>query len=86
MEDTLINERVKVWVKFDSSDRLGKIFPVAMSWQNRMIKFKNLIFKSAHRIGEKRFISLVCESDGANFELEFDSESYIWWLKRVVSE
>lgn len=82
---TIIDERVKVWVKFDSSDPVGKIFPVAMSWQNRIIKFKNLIFKSAHRMGEKRFINLICESDSANFELEFDSESYVWWLKKVIA-
>lgn len=84
--DTLINERVKVWVKFDSSEQNGKIFPIAMSWQNRMVKFKNLIFTSAHRIGEKRFVNLICQSDSANFELEFDSESYCWFLKQVVTQ
>lgn len=77
----LVNERVKVWAVFDNG-----IFPIAMDWNNRRIKFKNLIFKSAHRVGEKRFLSLICQSGGANFELEFDSESYVWWLKRVVSD
>lgn len=77
----LVNERVKVWAVFDNG-----IFPIAMDWNNRRVKFKNLIFKSAHRVGEKRFLSLVCQSESANFELEFDSESYVWWLKRVVSE
>lgn len=77
----LVNERVKVWAVFDNG-----IFPIAMDWNNRRVRFKNLIFKSAHRVGEKRFLSLVCQSEGANFELEFDSESYVWWLKRVVSD
>lgn len=79
--DASINQRVKVWAVFDNG-----ILPIAMDWNNRRIKFKNLIFKSAHRVGEKRFINLVCQSDTANFELEFDSESYVWWLKRVIAQ
>ena len=75
----LIDERVKVWALFDNG-----IYPIAMDWNNRRVKFKNLIFKSAHRVGERRFLSLICESESANFELEFDSESYCWFLKRVV--
>lgn len=83
---TPINERVEVLVRFDSTASIGKIFPVAMTWKNRTIEFKDLIFTSAHRIGEKRFVNLICKSDSADFELEFDSESYCWFLKRVVAQ
>ncbi len=78
---TSVNERVKVWAVFDNG-----IYPIAMDWNNRRVKFKNLIFKSAHRVGEKRFLNMVCQSDSANFELEFDTESYVWWLKQVVAQ
>jgi hypothetical protein len=81
-----IDERVEVLVRFDSTSSVGKIFPVAMTWKDRTIQFKDLIFTSAHRVGEKRFLSLVCQSDSANFELEFDSESYCWWLRKVVAQ
>ena len=76
-----INEKVKVIAVFDNG-----IFPIAMDWNNRHVRFRSLIFKSAHRVGEKRFVDLVCRSDTASFELEFDSESYVWWLKRVIPE
>jgi len=82
---TPINERVEVLARFDPTANLGKIFPVAMTWKNRRVEFKDLIFTSAHRIGEKRFVSLICKSDSADFELEFDSESYCWWLRKVVA-
>lgn len=84
----IIDEKVKIWVFFDPSTGLGQaaILPIAMSWRRRLIKFKGLIFKSTRKIGSTRIINLVCQAEGSNFELEFNTESYLWKVKKVMSD
>lgn len=77
--ETIINEPVKVWVFFDHG-----IFPIAMRWQRRLIKFEKLIFSGRRKVGQTEIIDLVCASDTANFELEYNSDNYSWKVKRVM--
>lgn len=85
--DTLINESVSVWAFFDrGSPRSGGvgIFPIAMNWRRRLVKFQKLIFTNCRRVGDVKFIDLVCASEGGNFELEYNSDNHLWKLKRVM--
>lgn len=84
MSDTLINEPIKVWCFFDSSLNSAHLFPIAMNWRRRFVKFQKLIFSSSKRVGDVKIIDLVCTSDSANFELEFNSSNYLWKLKKVM--
>ncbi|OGD92935.1 hypothetical protein A2697_05415 [Candidatus Curtissbacteria bacterium RIFCSPHIGHO2_01_FULL_41_44] len=77
--ETLINEPITVWVFFDKG-----IFPIAMNWRRRLIKFQKLIFTSSKKVGETKILNLICASDSANFELEYDSSNYLWTLKKVM--
>lgn len=81
MEDTTIDEKVKVWAFFDNG-----VFPIAMNWQRRLVKFRRLIFSSTHRVGQNKIVNLICESDSANYELEFDTSNYSWTVKKVINE
>ena len=81
---TPIDEKVKVWALFDSSNTYSSILPVAMDWKSQVIKFKKLVFISSKRIGENRVITLTCASDGANFELEYNNSSQVWKLKKIM--
>lgn len=80
-DDILINEQVKVWTFFD-----GDIFPIAISWRRRLIKFQKVIFKTTKQVGEVKLVKLICEGTSANFELEYNSNNYLWKLKRVISK
>lgn len=82
--DAVIDEKVKVWVFFDEFP--SAIFPIAMSWRRKLIKFKKLIFKSTRKIGSTRIVNLICQAEGGNFELEFNTESYLWKVKKVMSD
>lgn len=77
--DTEINELVKVWVFFNNG-----IFPIAISWRRRLVKFSRVIFQSSKQIGQTKLTNLICEADGANFELEYNNENYSWKLKKVM--
>jgi hypothetical protein len=77
--DTIINEQVTVWAFFDRD-----VFPIAMNWRRRLIKFEKVIFKSTKKAGIVKLLDIVCESGDANFELEYNSENYLWKLKRVM--
>ncbi|MCR4324403.1 MAG: hypothetical protein NUV69_01815 [Candidatus Curtissbacteria bacterium] len=79
MTPDTINEQVKVWAFFDNG-----IFPIAMNWQRRFVKFEKLIFSSSKRIGDTKIVSLVCASQTANFELEYNAENYSWKIKKVM--
>jgi hypothetical protein len=88
MSDTVVDEKVKVWAFFDDSlPSVGNspIFPIAMNWRRRFVKFQKLVFASSRSIGNEKIIKLVCASDSANFELEFNNSSYLWRLKKVMS-
>ena len=83
--ETVINELIKVWVLFDPLASSGQaLFPIAIQWQRRLIKFERLIFASSKKIGEIKVINLVCASDSANFELEYNSENHLWKLRKVM--
>lgn len=78
-EDTLINEQVTVWAFFDHD-----IFPLAMNWRRRLVKFEKVIFKNTKKLGAVKFVDIVCESNDANFELEYNSDNYLWKLKKIM--
>ncbi|OGD97301.1 hypothetical protein A3A49_01210 [Candidatus Curtissbacteria bacterium RIFCSPLOWO2_01_FULL_38_11b] len=91
--ETAIDEPVKVWALFDSSisraflrinSEQVKIFPIAMSWQRRLVKFEKLILTTSRRVGHIKILTLVCASKTANYELEYNSENYMWKLKKVM--
>lgn len=93
--DSLIDERVAVWAFFDPSanshlrqgyDGQAIIFPIAMNWRSKLIKFEKVVFTSSKRVGEVKIVSLVCASDTANYELEYNSETYAWKLKKVLAK
>ncbi len=77
--ETEVDEKVSVWAFFD-----GDISPIAMNWRRRLVKFERVIFSSARKVGDCRFVDLVCASDAANFQLEFDSNNYCWRVKKII--
>lgn len=79
--DTPIDEHVTVWAFFDSG-----IFPIAMNWRRRLIKFTKVIFTSTKRVGDVKIISLICASETNNFELEYNSSNQVWRLRKVINE
>lgn len=79
MQDTLVNEPVGVWAFFDH-----EMHPVAMNWRKRIVKFDKLILVTQKRVGETKLINLICASDTANYELEFNNETHLWKLKKVM--
>jgi len=85
--ETLINESIKVWAFFDPSTPLGvNIFPIAMNWRRRLIKFQKLVFASNKKIGEVKILNLVCASETANFELEYNTQNHLWKLKKIMPQ
>ncbi len=79
--ETEINEKVSVWAFFD-----GDIFPVAMNWNRRFIKFEKVILKTSRNIGNITFVDLVCAAETANFQLEYNSSNYSWKVKKVMEK
>lgn len=77
--ETEVDEKVKVWAFFDAG-----IFPIAMNWNRRFVKFEKVVLSTTKRIGQTKLIDLVCASDGANYELEFNTDNYNWRVKRVL--
>lgn len=77
--ETVIDEPVKVWALFDKG-----IFPIAMNWQRRLVKFEKLILTTSKRIGEAKLLTLICGSDTANYELEYNCENHLWKVKKVM--
>lgn len=86
--ETEIDEKVKVWAFFDPSAASGQvgIFPIAISWRRRLIKLEKLIFASTKRIGQEKIVDLVCLGETANFELEYNTTTYNWKLKKIMSK
>lgn len=84
--DTEIDEQVKVWAFFPSSQGSSGqvILPIAMNWNRRFVKFEKLIFSSSKKVGDTRLVNLVCASDTSNFELEYNSGDYSWRVKKVM--
>ena len=86
MSDTLINEPVTIWAFFDPSANPSHIFPIAMNWRRRLVKFQKLILTTTKRIGETKILSLICASDTACFELEYNTGNYLWKLVKVMNQ
>lgn len=92
--ETAIDEPVKVWALFDpsthstnsvqASSGQAMIFPIAMNWQRRFIKFDKLILKTSKRVGQIKILTLICGSDTANYELEYNCESNLWRVTKVM--
>ena len=85
--ETEIDEPIKVWAFFDPSTSSGqaRLFPIAMKWQRRFVKFEKLIFTGQRRKGQNRILTLVCASDTANFELEYNTVNHMWRIRKVMS-
>lgn len=79
--ETEVDEKVKVWAFFDSD-----IFPIAMNWRSRFVKFEKVILKTSRRVGEAKFVDLVCASETANFQLEYNTSDYSWRVKKVMEK
>lgn len=77
--DTPIDEPVKVWAFFADG-----IFPIAMNWRRRFVKFEKVIFSTTKRVGDVRVVDLVCASETSNYELEYNSNDYSWRVKKVM--
>ena len=77
--ETLINESIKVWAVFDSG-----ISPVAMNWQNRLIKFDKVILKTDFLKGKTKITNLVCANNNAVYELEYNHQNFLWILKKIM--
>jgi len=77
--ETLINESIKVWAVFDSG-----ISPVAMNWQNRLIKFDKVILKTDLFKGKAKITNLVCANNNAAYELEYNHQNFLWILKKIM--
>ncbi|MBI2327467.1 hypothetical protein HYU92_04050 [Candidatus Curtissbacteria bacterium] len=84
--DTFINEQVSVWAFFDPSAASSHIFPIAMNWRRRLVKFQKLILSTTKRVGDAKILNLICASDTACFELEYNSDSHLWRLVKVMSQ
>lgn len=84
MSFTAIDEKIRVWALFDSSNKYSSILPVAMDWKNKTVKFKKLVFISAKKIGSEKILNLVCASESANFELEYNNTNNLWKLKKIM--
>ena len=83
--NTEIDEKVPVWAFFDPLSNSG-LFPIAMNWRRRFIKFEKVILKTSRRVGNANFVDLVCASDTANFQLEYDVSNYSWKVKKVMEK
>jgi len=77
--ETLINESIKVWAVFDCG-----ISPVAMNWQNRLIKFDKVILKTDFFKGKTKITNLVCANNNAAYELEYNHQNYSWKLIKIM--
>ena len=77
--ETLINESIKVWAVFDSG-----ISPVAMNWQNRLIKFDKVILKTDFFKGTTKINRIVCANNNAAYELEYNHQNFLWILKKIM--
>ncbi len=79
--DTDVDDRVKVWAFFDSS-----IFPIAMNWRRRYIKFERVILTTVKKVGGVRLVDFVCAGEGANYKIEYNTSDYSWKVKRVMDK
>lgn len=77
--ETVIDEQVKVWVSFDRG-----LFPIAMNWRKKLIKFRKVIFTWSKYVGNTKLINLICASDTSNFNLEYNTNDYSWKVKKVM--
>ena len=77
--ENLINESIKVWAVFDCG-----ISPVAMNWQNRLIKFDKVILKTDFFKGKTKITNLVCANNNAAYELEYNHQNYSWKLIKIM--
>ena len=77
--ETFINESIKVWAVFDSG-----ISPVAMNWQNRLIKFDKVILKTDLFKGKAKITHFVCTNNNASYELEYNHQNYLWTLRKIM--
>ncbi|MBI4037763.1 hypothetical protein HY382_01805 [Candidatus Curtissbacteria bacterium] len=84
--DVLINEKIKVWAFFDETPVNGtSIFPIAVSWRRRLIRLDKLIFSSSRRVGHEKILGLVCRGENANYELEYNTSTHSWRMRKVMS-
>ena len=77
--ETVIDEPIKVWVMFDQG-----IFPIAMNWRRKLVKFEKLVFVGKRKIGDAKILTFTCASSSGNFELEYNTDNHLWKLKRVM--
>jgi len=86
--DTDIDDKVKVWAFFDPSTSSGQvhIFPIAMNWNRRFVKFESVILTTSRRVGDVRLVDFVCAGEGANYQIEYNTFDYSWKVKKVMDK
>ena len=77
--ETAVGESIKVWAAFDSG-----ISPIAMHWQNRLIKFDKVILKTDLLRGKTKISRIVCTNNNAAYELEYNHQNYSWKLIKIM--
>lgn len=83
--DTEVDEQVSVWAFFDTGQEATRISPIAMNWRRRFIKFEKLVLITAKRVGGVKLLDLICASDSSTYELEYNTLSSLWRVKKVMS-
>lgn len=83
--ETEVNEQVSVWAFFDTGHETTRISPIAMNWRRRFIKFEKLVLITAKRVGGVKLLDLICASNGSTYELEYNTLSSLWRVKKVMS-
>ncbi len=76
-----INEPIQVVVKFER----GQLLPLCFFWRGRNYPVKKVQFIYFRSEGESKIYSFSLASDGANYLLVFNSQSFCWRLKQIES-
>lgn len=61
----------------------GKIKPLVIFVNRRLVRIKKVIFSSRHRVGETEVVAFSVESETAFYEVEFNKQTCQWTLKNT---
>lgn len=83
--DTEVDDPVSVWAFFGTEHEATRVSPLAMNWRRRLVRFDKLVLTTTKKVGEVKLLNLICSSEGANFQLEYNSNNHLWKVKKVMS-
>lgn len=84
--ETEVDEQVSVWAFFDTGQETTRISPIAMNWRRRFIKFEKLVLTTTKKVGGVKILDLICASDGSSYQLEYNTVSSLWRVKKVMGK